>query len=102
MNVILPKPIITEKSMELARGGWYAFAVRDYTRKPAIAKAIADIYNVQVVDVRTMSMHGKMRKAGKRMKLVARPDWKKTLVKLAKGQTIPAFDISTQQESEAK
>ena len=98
MNIII-RPVITEKSMRLASGGWYAFAAYNYARKPSIAKAIHDMYNVNDLQVRTMSMHGKMRKAGKKMKLVNRPDWKKILVRLKTGQTIPIFDTAAQSVS---
>jgi large subunit ribosomal protein L23 len=101
MNSIITKPIITEKSMQQVSRGWYTFATISHAHKETIAKAINLMYNVTVRKIRSVSQHGKARKAGKKMKLVNRPDWKKVYVKLAKGQTIAAFE-TTQQSAESK
>ena len=94
---IVKRPIITEKSMFLASTGWYTFAVALQARKEDIVKAIDALYSVSVVKVRTMRVAGKTRKAGKRAKPVTRVDWKKTLVRLKKGQKISVFEVSEQQ-----
>ena len=94
---IVKRPIITEKSMFLASTGWYTFAVALKSRKEDIVKAINALYSVSVIAVRTMRVAGKTRKAGKRAKPVTRVDWKKTLVRLKKGQKIGVFEVSEQQ-----
>lgn len=98
MKQIVLRPVITEKSLSLASRGWYTFAVVVESRKPEIAQAIGDIYSVTVVDLRTLIMHGKERKAGKRMKRVLRSDWKKALVRLKVGQKIDAFEVTGEKE----
>lgn len=92
----IKRPIITEKSMFLASTGWYTFAVALDARKEDIIKAINALYSVTVREVRTMRVAGKTRKVGKRAKPVTRIDWKKAIVKLAKGQKIGIFDVSEQ------
>ncbi len=79
--------------MAIAQGGWYTFAVPEFTRKESIAKEIGRLYNVSVTDIRTVSMTGKTRRAGKKMVAAKRSDWKKAMVRLAKGQKIAVFDI---------
>ncbi|MBI3956205.1 50S ribosomal protein L23 [Candidatus Gottesmanbacteria bacterium] len=92
------KPIITEKSLALAAKGWYTFAVNVGSNKPQIAVAIHDLYNVTVIDLRTMIMHGKERRSGKRMRRIVKSDWKKALVQLKAGQKIDAFEITGEGE----
>ncbi|HLD24751.1 MAG TPA: 50S ribosomal protein L23 [Patescibacteria group bacterium] len=90
------RPLITEKSMALAREGWYSFIVPVGCRKEDIAKEIGNIYTVTVRDVRTMRRMGKVRRSGRKMLAHRRPDWKKAIVRLSKGQSIPVFDIGEQ------
>lgn len=99
MKRIIIKPVITEKSLSKAAAGWYTFAAHEASQKPVIAKAIEDLYKVDVTDVRTMIMHGKERRTGKRMKRVRRSDWKKALVRLKAGQKIDAYENKESQTS---
>jgi large subunit ribosomal protein L23 len=87
------RPLISEKSMALAQKGWYSFVVPPKSRKEAIAKEISKLYNVSVVAVRTISHRGKVHRVGRKMMLRRRPDWKKAMVQLAKGQKIAIFDV---------
>lgn len=102
MNTIVKRPLITEKTLTLAARGWYTFEVSIDASKPSIAQAVSAAYKVKVVDVRSMSMHGKMRRVGKLMKHVKKEDWKKAIVKLAKGQKIDVFEVSPQQEKQTE
>ena len=90
------RPLITEKSMMLAQKGWYSFIVTAFRRKEDIAKEIGKLYDVKVTDIRTVRMSGKMHRAGRRSVMVQKPDWKKAVVRLAKGQKIALFDIGEQ------
>ncbi|MEK7141194.1 MAG: 50S ribosomal protein L23 [Patescibacteria group bacterium] len=98
MKQTVIRPVITEKSLNLASRGWYTFAVTAGRRKPEIAQAVMDIYGVSVESVRTIMMHGKVRSAGKRTKKVKRVDWKKALVQLKTGQKIDAFEVTGEAE----
>lgn len=92
MKRIIIKPVITEKSMARAAKGWYTFAVAQATNKGQIAQAIEDMYKVDVVDVRSMIMHGKERRAGKRMVRIRKSHWKKALVQLKAGQKLDIYE----------
>ncbi|MBI5621128.1 50S ribosomal protein L23 [Candidatus Gottesmanbacteria bacterium] len=99
MKHTIIKPVISEKSLAAAAKGWYTFAAVLMSRKPEIASAINALYGVTVTSIHTLIMHGKERKAGKRMKRVHRQDWKKAIVKLKSGQKIDAFDIHESHET---
>jgi large subunit ribosomal protein L23 len=101
MNSIV-RPCITEKTLTLASKGWYTFVVGVQAEKQQIAKYISDYYKVTVLDVRTIHMHGKMRRVGKKSTYVKKSDWKKAMVHLAKGQKIDAFEITSEVEKPAK
>lgn len=105
MQSVIERPVITEKSLTQASGGWYTFAVAKHARKEDIAQEIALSYKVDVLEVHTRNVHGKKRRVGRRMIQVAHPDWKKAMVKLKAGQHIDAFEITqqaTQPEPEKK
>lgn len=95
MKHIIIKPIITEKSLSMASRGWFTFAVAVASRKPEIAQAIHDLYTVTVTDVRSMIIHGKEHRVGKKQKQATKSDWKKALVHLKEGQKIDAFEVTS-------
>lgn len=88
---IVIRPIVTEKSTVLREeSNQYAFRVLTRTSKRQIAAAIEDLFEVHVMDVRTMRMQGKKKRMGKN--LGRRPSWKKAIVTLAEGDTIDFFE----------
>ncbi len=88
-NVII-KPLITEKSthQQTTRNA-YAFQVHAGANKQQIKQAVEQIYEVKVVDVRTMTRKGKPRRT--KFKLVSRPDWKRAVVVLDENSRIELF-----------
>ena len=94
MATHIKRPLITEKSMLRAQRGWYTFAVEKHARKEEIAKTVSKLYNVTVIDVRTVSRVGKMRRSGRKMIASRGSDWKTAMVKLTKGHTIPVFEVT--------
>ena len=98
MKQIINRPIISEKSLSLASRGWYTFAVNLASNKAVIAQSVGDLYKVAVLDVRTIVMHGKEQRHGKRSQKVRGSDWKKALVRLKAGQKIDAFEVSGEAE----
>ncbi len=92
------RPLISEKSLGLASRGWYTFAVDKHARKEDIAKLIERMYSVNVLSIRTIAMHGKVRRTGKKMVSKHKEDWKKAIVLLKAGQHIDAFEV-TQSEA---
>jgi large subunit ribosomal protein L23 len=89
INVII-KPLITEKSTYLQQTrNAYAFKVHRDANKPQIKKAVEQLYNVKVTDVRTMNRKGKPRRS--RNKMAKTSDWKKAVVVLAEDSRIELF-----------
>lgn len=93
---MLIQPLITEQSLAAANRGWYTFKTNRRADKVEIAQAIARYYKVDVKAVRTISMHGKVRRVGRARKMMRQSDWKKALVSLAPGQKIDAFEANSQ------
>jgi len=90
---VVKRPIISEKSTaqaEIARR--YAFEVAVKANKAEIKDAVQRMFNVKVKDVRTMIVHGKMKRVGRFE--VKRSNWKKALVTLAEGQKIDFFQAA--------
>jgi large subunit ribosomal protein L23 len=87
---VIRRPIISEKSTALAEvGNRYAFEVATQSNKQEIRDAVQRLFNVKVLKVRTMVMHGKVKRVGRFE--VKRSNWKKALVTLAQGQKIDFF-----------
>jgi len=87
---ILRRPVITEKSTDLQDQGRYAFEVAPSATKHDIKRAVELAFQVKVVKVNTMNVHGKRKRLGPR---TTKPrGWKKALVTLAAGETITIFE----------
>ena len=88
-NVII-KPLVTEKSthQQTTRNA-YAFQVHRDANKPQIKKAVEELYNVKVADVRTMNRKGTPRRS--KMKMTKTSDWKRAIVVLAEDSRIDLF-----------
>ena len=56
---IIKRPIITEKSSGLVDKLQYTFEVAVDANKVEIKKAIEEIFNVKVVEIRTVNVHRK-------------------------------------------
>lgn len=93
MNNTILRPIITEKSTANSSRGLYTFEVAKSADKIEIKKEVERLFKVHVADVRTVVMHGKSHRVGKRRTEVSRNDWKKAFVTLVKGESISLFDI---------
>ena len=90
-TLVLLRPIVTEKSMTQTNEGKYTFEVLKAATKQEIAEAVAEAFKVDVVDVNVMTVHGKSRRYGKR--IGKKPDRKKAVVTVAKGQRIERYFV---------
>ncbi|RMH15581.1 MAG: 50S ribosomal protein L23 [Acidobacteria bacterium] len=82
---VIRRPLITEKStLQRELGGIYAFEVARGANKIEIKRAVEAQFNVKVAEVRTVAMHGKVRRQGRFAG--RRPDWKKAYVRLVAGE----------------
>ncbi|MBL6894943.1 MAG: 50S ribosomal protein L23 [Porticoccaceae bacterium] len=84
---VLLGPHITEKSaMASGDGAQVVFKVSTSANKLEIRKAVEQLFEVQVDDVRVVNMKGKSRRT--KTGMGQRSDWKKAYVRLAEGQDI--------------
>ncbi|MDK9700205.1 MAG: 50S ribosomal protein L23 [bacterium] len=91
---VLRRPLVTEKMSALAEETLvvrqYAFEVEPDANKIQIRNAVEKKFEVKVTSIRTITIRGKMRRYGRF--LGKRPDWKKAIITLEKGQTIGLFE----------
>lgn len=94
MNIydVIQKPLITEKSsLEKDNRNILAFQVHNDANKLEIKKAVECIFKVDVIEVRTLMVAGKMKRFGK--KLGKRSNWKKAYVTLKPGSSVDFFEV---------
>lgn|SRR5258708_7663481 len=92
-NLIIIRPIITEKSMSDSSKGRYTFVVAEQAEKQAIRKAIEQKFNVKVMSIKTRITKGRKHRVGKLRQEVLLASIKKATVNVQKGQTIALFDV---------
>ena len=69
----------------------YTFKVANDANKIEIAKAVEELFSVDVAKVNTVSVKGRFKRMGRNEGY--RPDWKKAIVTLAEGsKTIEFFE----------
>ena len=88
---IIIKPIITENSMKGIADRKYTFQVAKDANKIEIAKAVEELFGVEVAKVNTISVRGKFRRQGRVGGFTASS--KKAIVTLTEdSKTIEFFD----------
>ena len=87
---VLLAPVISEKSYGLLDENQYTFLVHPDANKTQIKIAVAQVFNVKVLDVNTINRQGK-KKRSKGNKLGKRPDTKRAIVSVAPGDRIELF-----------
>ncbi|MBP3704028.1 MAG: 50S ribosomal protein L23 [Clostridia bacterium] len=88
---IVIRPIITEKSMAGNAEKKYTFEVHKDANKIEIAKAVAELFGVEVKKVNTLNVRGKFRRQGRNEGYTR--SWKKAVVTLTEGsKTIEFFE----------
>jgi large subunit ribosomal protein L23 len=86
---VIIRPVVSEKSYVLAAADKYTFRVHPNAHKTQIRQAIESLFDVNVVDVRTMSVKSKPKRRG--VSAGRTRAWKKAIVQVAPGQSIPIF-----------
>jgi large subunit ribosomal protein L23 len=91
---VLRRPLVTEKtSYQSGKLNQYAFIVSDSATRTQVKDAIETIYDVTVARVNIINTAAKRgRRLRSRRLLVRKPGFKKALVTLAEGQTLPIFE----------
>jgi large subunit ribosomal protein L23 len=88
---VIIMPMVSEKNTNLrVDQNKYVFRVDIEANKLQIKNAVEELFKVRVEDVTTMRMHGKPKRMGRFEG--RRPDWKKAVVQLKKGETIELFE----------
>jgi len=91
MHDVIRRPLVTEKSnIGREEQNLVTLAVDPRANKHQIQRAVEALFDVSVIEVRTMRMPRKTRKVGKTSG--RKPEWKKAIVQLAEGQSIEFFE----------
>ena len=86
---VIIRPVVSEKTFVLAEAGKYTFRVHDRAHKTQIRQAIEQLFDVNVVDIRTASVKSKPKRRGHTSGRTR--SWKKAIVQVREGETIPIF-----------
>ena len=86
---VIIRPVVSEKSFVQAEIGKYTFRVHSDAHKTQIRQAVEQLFDVKVRDVRTVSVKSKPKRRG--IYAGRTRTWKKAIVQLAPGDTIPIF-----------
>jgi large subunit ribosomal protein L23 len=86
---VIIRPVVSDKSYQLATIGKYVFRVHPDVHKTQIRQAVEALFEVDVVDVRTLSVRSKPKRRGQIRGRTR--SWKKAIVQLRPGQSIPIY-----------
>lgn len=86
---VIIRPVVSEKSYVLATIDKYVFRVHPDAHKTQIRQAIEQLFDVHVVEVRTMSVKSKPKRRG--LNSGRTRQWKKAIVQVRPGESIPIF-----------
>ena len=92
--LIIERPLMSEKAMDLGSVGKYTFRVSKESNKIEIALAVETIFKLDpgsVVKVNTLNVKGKKKRVG-RAPEGRTSDWKKAVVTLQPGKAITLFE----------
>ncbi len=88
---VISRPLITEKGTQLREAGnQYIFEVDRRATKNQVKEAVQKLFKVQVNQVRTLNIRGKLKRVGK--SIGKRSNWKKAYITLKPGSTIEFFE----------
>lgn len=89
-HMVIRRPLVTEKGVHASeRLNAYAFEIHPLATKTDVKRAVEQLWEVRVVDVRTQNRRGKPRRA--RVALGRTKGWKKAIVKLHDEDRISFF-----------
>jgi large subunit ribosomal protein L23 len=86
---VVIRPVISEKSYVLSAAGKYTFRVHPDAHRTHIRQAIEQLFDVHVVDVHTINVKSKPKRRG--LTRGRTRTWKKAVVRVREGETIPVF-----------
>ena len=83
---VIIEPVVSEKSYALMAEGKYTFRVKDRAHKTQIKHAVAEIFDVEVAEVRTSRVRSKPKRRGVHSGKTR--TWKKAIVELKPGHAL--------------
>src|SRR5665811_1396075 len=86
---VILRPVVSEKSYVLSAANRYTFRVHQDAHKTQIRQAVEALFEVHVVEVRTMSVKSKHKRRGNSRGRTR--SWKKAIVQVRAGESIPIF-----------
>jgi large subunit ribosomal protein L23 len=86
---VIIRPVVSEKSYVLAANDKYTFRVHPDAHKTQIRQAVEALFEVKVLDVRTITVRSKPKRRGYTSGRTRQ--WKKAIVTVRPGDTIPVF-----------
>ncbi|HZR45211.1 MAG TPA: 50S ribosomal protein L23 [Candidatus Manganitrophaceae bacterium] len=88
---LIVRPLLTEKSTLLREGlNKVSFVVRPDANRKEVKKAVEETLNVKVDKVHILNVGGKEKRLNRFVG--KRPDWKKAIVTLKKGEKLAIFE----------
>ena len=89
-NEILISPIVSEKSYSQIADRKYTFKVNKNAHKTQIRQAVEQLFDVHVTSVNITRVQQKPKRRG--LHKGYRPSYKKAIVQVREGETIPIFE----------
>lgn len=98
--IVIRRPLMSEKSLQLAKSGLYTFLVEKTARKGEIKSTVKKYLGVDVVSIKIANFKKVSKLQRNRRGMTDVPGYKKALVKVKKGQKIDLFEAETKKEAE--
>jgi len=86
---VIIRPVISEKSYVLSAAGKYTFRVHPDAHRTQIRQAAEALFGVHVLDVHTVNVKPKPKRRGQTAGRTRA--WKKAIVRVRAGESIPVF-----------
>jgi large subunit ribosomal protein L23 len=86
---VIIRPVVSEKSYVLSAAHKYTFRVHPDAHKTQIRQAVEALFEVHVIEVRTLSVKSKPKRRG--ISRGRTRTWKKAIVQIRAGESIPIF-----------
>jgi large subunit ribosomal protein L23 len=89
-NEVLLAPVVSEKSYNLIDERKYAFKIHPDAHRTQVRQAVEELFDVHVERVNILKVQAKPKRRG--LIKGTRPGWKKAIVQIREGETIPIFE----------
>jgi len=89
-NEVLLAPVVSEKSYNLIEERKYVFKIHPDAHRTQVRQAVEQLFDVHVERVNILKVQAKPKRRG--LIKGTRPGWKKAIVQVREGETIPIFE----------